>query len=122
MKVKLFYANWDKIRREDEDRSMLSAVSFQGAFLEQRPDLYDLVFEWDFEDGAEPEDFLFVEFNVIEEPSETMRRKRIRSMSVGDVVVYNGRAHICAGCGWKRIDAPAWMVERTGEVDQQPEA
>jgi hypothetical protein len=122
VKVKLFYANWNKIRRQDEDRSMLSRVTFEGAFLEQRPDLYDLIFEWDFEEGAEPEGFLFEQFNVVEEPSEWMAKKRIRSMSTGDVVVYNGKAIIFQGVGTKKIDAPAWMLERTGEVDRQPEA
>lgn len=121
MKVKVFYANWNKIRREDENRSMLVGVTFQGKFLEQRPDLYDLIFEWDFEDGAEPEGFLFEQFNIIEEPSEWMQKKRIRSMSTGDVVVYNDKAIIFKGCGTEKIDAPAWMLERTGEIDQQPE-
>lgn len=115
MKVKLFYANWNKIRGEDEDRSMFSKVSFEGLFLEQRPDLYDLVFEWEFEAGATPEDFLFQQFNI----GDHGGKRTIRSMSVGDVVVYEGKAVVCKGMGWETLDAPAWMVERTGEVSEQ---
>lgn len=120
MKVKLFYANWNKADREDDRPGRTEAglkvrISMGGDLLTDRPDLYDLIFEWDFEDGAEPEDFLFEQFNIGDHGN-----KRIRSMSVGDVVVYNGKAVVCQGMGWKTVDAPAWMVERTGEVDEQP--
>lgn len=120
MKVKLFYANWHKTHAEDDKNPNRTSpglhvrVACVGDFLVDRPDLYDLVFEWDFENDARPEDFLFEQFNIGDRGV-----KRIRSMSVGDVVVYNGKAVVCQGMGWKTVDAPAWALERTDEVDEQ---
>lgn len=110
MKVKLFYLNWHKIEHDDARRP----AKWTGDFHADRPDLYDLVFEWDFEEGSEPENFLFEQFNIGDRGT-----KRIRSMCVADVVVYNGKAVVCQGMGWTTVDAPAWALERTGEVDEQ---
>lgn len=111
MKVRLFYLNWFKTRDTTFHRA-----TWEGKFFIDRPDLYDLVWQGEVTSSASPEDFLFTKFNIGDREG-----KRIRSMSVGDVVVYDEKFVICQGVGWKTYDEPpAWMVEAK-EVDQQPE-
>lgn len=111
MKVRLFYLNWSKTRDTTFHRA-----TWEGKFFIEHPNLYDLVWQGDIEGEREPEDFLYEKFNIGDREG-----KRIRSMSVGDVVVYDGKFVVCQGMGWKTYDEPpAWMGDAT-EVDQQPE-
>lgn len=114
MRVKLFYLNWNKIENDDVRRP----AKWTGAFFADRSDLYDLVFTREFPDVmvSQPEDFLFEKFNI-----GGREGKHIRSMCVGDVVVYDGKAVICQGMGWvSQQIAPSWALERMDEVNEQP--
>ena len=53
-------------------------------------------------EGDEPDD-VFREMNAVD-GTETCCKLRVRSMSVGDVLVAeNGISYLCESAGWKRI-------------------
>ncbi len=64
-------------------------------------------------DGADDHAILehaFERFNIGDPATDEIvglyRDAGHRSLSVGDVVVIDGRAYTCASCGWDRIDFP----------------
>lgn len=81
------------------------------------------VFSFTLDGGGHPHDDqhvlgnLWHLFNVGDDPewgepaplAVSYRRKRLRSLSVGDVVELDGRAYCCANVGWQRLadDQPA---------------
>jgi len=106
---KVVYFNWEKARIEDErdcaskpHKSSFLSVTWTGELLTDRPDLYDCVGDWMGLDGNHIDacDEIFRAYNRVE-PGD-MADLPIRSMSVGDLVVFDdGELIVCQGMGWK---------------------
>lgn len=103
--IRLVYADWEHIPAEQA-----FDVVATGDLLRSRPDLYRVVFETTDNGAITDQDLcdrIFRDFNVgqtPDAPSEAAKRQ-LRSMSVGDLVLIDGRRlWICKPAGWARDD------------------
>lgn len=122
--AKVLYFNWHKARKEDgvyNPNGSLGRVTWTGELLTDRPDLYDWVDEVDIipnKDYISTCDKAFREFNCVEEGD--MAGMHIRSMSVGDVVLFpDGNLYVCQGCGWKEFPGNSLVFWNRPKVESQ---
>ena len=105
MKYALVDPNWDELRKLDEN--LLFKV-MTGKVAEDKPELYEAVFCGECDDAdcatergrAALAERLFERFNIGDHGG-----LRIRSLSVGDLLVFDGGPTLlCAPAGWDEID------------------
>lgn len=94
MQAKILYFNWYKGATSNR-----MSVTLSGEIATDRPDLYDCVGEVDVDPTIAACEKVFRDYNRVEEGD--MDGMEIRSMSVGDIVLFHdGTAIAVAGCGW----------------------
>ncbi len=110
MIAKVIYFNWRKAEKEDlacqcdsMTRLSLKRVTWTGELLSDRPDLYDNVGEIGVPDSSENScELAFRAFNRVLDGD--MSGMTIRSMSVGDLVVFDdSKLFVCYGSGWNAV-------------------
>jgi len=90
-KLTIYYVDFEKTNRDDRwDASM-------GKFI--GVDKITKIGTYEAKNDENPLYEAFEEFNI-----GNRGGYRVRSMSVGDVVVWNGTAYICAGAGWDKLE------------------
>ena len=118
MIAKILYFNWTKANKEDgvyNPKGSLGRVRWTGELLVDRPDLYDHVGNIECAEAGETAcGEAFRKFNRVEEGD--MEGMNIRSMSVGDVVLFDdSRMFVVQGMGWKEIPTEAFF-ETAGKL------
>jgi hypothetical protein len=103
-KYKVVYADWEMMDRDQR----WAVMGLEARFLSDRPDLYYAVYESKTSSPFEKEaDLIFKRFNI----GDFGDRKDIRSMSVGDLVVFeDGSALLCLSFGWKPVCIPSEFI------------
>ena len=94
MQAKVIYAKWRSMSRDESFNVSMGEVI-------NNPALYEVigVYEVDEETHEAVCERLFERFNIGDHGG-----KNVRSMSVGDIVLFpEGQAFLCAGCGWKKL-------------------
>lgn len=110
MKATVVYANWDLI-----DRDTRLDVVGEGQVLDGQPELYKKVHTFEYVNGpVGPYDACEEMFALFNMPNGLQEKKRVRSMSVGDVVVLdldNGQTEVfvCARAGFEEVSGLARM-------------
>lgn len=108
MKAKIIYFNWYRVANTAE-HDLLARATMGGNVLVDRPELYDVVGEIDLTPDETGCDVAFRAFNRVEEGD--MEGLTIRSMSVGDIVLFDGpdaKMFVCKGMGWEEIPREAF--------------
>jgi len=104
MKATVVYANWDQI-----DRDTRLDVVGEGQVLDGQPELYSQVHVFEYHNGpVGPFDACEEMYALFNMPGGLQEKKRVRSMSVGDVVVLNldngqTEVYVCASCGFEEV-------------------
>jgi hypothetical protein len=99
MLVQVLYADWDRLRALDDDRETLFDVMHCGKVMD--PSFYNEVATVVVEADTilEALEKVFEDFNI----GDGATSRRVRSMSVGDLVNCNGELWLCKSVGWKPV-------------------
>jgi hypothetical protein len=114
MKATLIYFDFDKMQAEEGTKKY--CMPFQDKVYTKRPDLYFVVDTAECRVDELPEHVAESFFNDYNIDDGKQAEKGVRSMSVGDVVVFESRgqttAIVVAGIGFERVDVPdKWFKE-----------
>lgn len=100
-KFEIYYLDWDKTDRDERWEATM-----RGAFV--GVDKYTRVGTYEAESDT-PFIEIFEEFNIGNRGGYP-----VRSMSVGDILVAEGVAYLCAQAGWETLDLTEQDIERLG--------